>query len=67
MAIIADEVFLDFALNGERAASFAANRRGADVYLERALEDFRVAADEGCVVDRRRSGADEEGGAARRK
>ncbi len=26
MAIIADEVFLDFALNGERAASFAANR-----------------------------------------
>ncbi len=49
IAIIADEVFLDFAVNGKRPATFAANSGMLDLYAERNLQNLWVAANESCV------------------
>ena len=52
LAIIADEVFLDFALTPRagRAATFAHQRRCAHLHHERHLENFRLAANESGVA-----------------
>ncbi len=63
MAIIADEVFLDYSLSDELPVSFSANQRSLDVHPERALEDFRATADEGCMDRRQRSNRPEAGSA----
>ena len=46
MAIVADEVFLDYADGAGAATEFCAGLGGADIYVQRPLEDFSSAADE---------------------
>jgi aspartate/methionine/tyrosine aminotransferase len=55
LAIIADEVFLDYALDGAPRTSFAKERRSVDVCFEWCLKGFRSAANEACVDGRKRS------------
>src|SRR5205807_5805511 len=40
---------------GKPAGELRGESRGADVYAERSLQDFRAAADEGRLVDRQRA------------
>ncbi len=63
MAIIADEVFLDFRLAAKRPPSFAANTECAHVHDERPFQIVRPAADESVMVHYRRPGAIEISGA----
>ena len=53
MAIIADEVFLDYSLGAEPLHLLVESQR-AHVYLEWAFQDFRAAADESRLDCRQR-------------
>ena len=55
IAIIADEVFLDFALKRNTAGHVCGECWSADVYDERVIEDLRSATNEGSVADRERA------------
>ena len=57
MAIIADEVFLDYSLAEGSAAHVFVEQHSADLHTERVVEDFRPAADEGRMDCGERSAA----------
>ena len=56
LAIISDEVFLDFSLGQEKPLQFRGEWRSSDVYDERAFENRGAAADENGLGDRERAG-----------
>ena len=55
LALIVDEVFLDYAHDGTRRRQFCHECRCADLYSQRSLQDLRSAADEACLGSHQRS------------
>ena len=55
LAIIADEVFLDFALQAESAIQLCTKFRSPDLHDERPIQNFRPAADESRMACNRRT------------
>ena len=57
LAVIADEVFLDYAHNERSTPEFCDQPRGPDLYPQRGIENLRAAADEVCLGGHKRSGS----------
>ena len=63
MAIIADEVFLDYLFGRSNPANLFGNHRGTDFYSERPVQDIGTPADEGGVDCHHRPRSRQAGGA----